>query len=149
MHRLSRRCTGPIFQADLRRPTASFRFQGDCKPAEGDGRFATASLGNTTGSSEEFGHGEPIAIEPGATGRRHIHPLFARQTGSAHAVINGSGFDCGRCEGAVRRYVAFGFDLPAAVCAVLVAQPNVAAAVDEIQLYNAEIAEVGQFTSST
>src|SRR5215831_10421751 len=39
-----------------------------------------------------------------------------------------------------------GFGLPTAVCAALVAQLHAARAVDEIQLYNAEIAEVGQFT---
>jgi hypothetical protein len=45
-----------------------------------------------------------------------------------------------------RRYGALGFGLPAAVCATLAAQPDAARAVDEIQLYNAEIADVGQFT---
>jgi hypothetical protein len=45
-----------------------------------------------------------------------------------------------------RRYRAFGFSLPAVVLAALLAQPDPARAVDEIQLYNAEIAEVGQFT---
>lgn len=39
-----------------------------------------------------------------------------------------------------------GLGLPAAVCAAFVAQTNAACAVDEIQVYNAEIAEVGQFT---
>jgi hypothetical protein len=51
-----------------------------------------------------------------------------------------------------RRCGAPGFGLPAALlpaallAAALVAQPHAARAVDEIQLYNAEIAEVGQFT---
>jgi hypothetical protein len=50
-------------------------------------------------------------------------------------------------SGAVGRLVgSLGFGLPAAVCAALVAQTHAAHAVDEIQLYNAEIAEVGQFT---
>ncbi len=46
-----------------------------------------------------------------------------------------------------RRCRAFGFGLPAGILsAALAAQPHAARAVDEIQLYNAEIAEVGQFT---
>jgi hypothetical protein len=46
-----------------------------------------------------------------------------------------------------RRYGARGFGLGAAILsAVLAAQPRAARAADEIQLYNAEIAEVGQFT---
>jgi hypothetical protein len=44
------------------------------------------------------------------------------------------------------QYGAFVFGLPAAVCAALMAEPNVAHAVDEIQLYNAEINDVGQFS---
>jgi hypothetical protein len=47
---------------------------------------------------------------------------------------------------AQRRCGAFGSGLQAAICAALVAQTNAARAVDEIQVYNAEIAEVGQFT---
>src|SRR3974377_123302 len=45
-----------------------------------------------------------------------------------------------------RRSGAPWLSLPAAVCAALAAQPHAARATDEIQLYNAEIADVGQFT---
>jgi hypothetical protein len=45
-----------------------------------------------------------------------------------------------------RRWGALGFGLPAVLSAALVLLPHAARAVDEIQLYNAEIAEVGQFT---
>jgi hypothetical protein len=45
-----------------------------------------------------------------------------------------------------RRHGALGFALPAAICAALAAQSDAARAVDEIQVYNGEIAEVGQFT---
>jgi hypothetical protein len=41
---------------------------------------------------------------------------------------------------------ALGFALPATICAALMAQPHPARAVDEIQVYNGEIADVGQFT---
>jgi hypothetical protein len=47
---------------------------------------------------------------------------------------------------AQRRGGVFGLGASAAVLAALLAQPLPARAVDEIQLYNAEIAEVGQFT---
>jgi hypothetical protein len=45
-----------------------------------------------------------------------------------------------------RRYGPLGFGLPAAILAIVAAHPDVARAVDEIQVYNAEIADVGQFT---
>jgi hypothetical protein len=45
-----------------------------------------------------------------------------------------------------RRSGSLGFGLSAGILAALAALPQSARAVDEIQLYNAEIAEVGQFT---
>jgi hypothetical protein len=48
--------------------------------------------------------------------------------------------------GATGRRGVVGFGLPAAVLAAVLVQGRAARAIDEIQVYNAEIAEVGQFT---
>lgn len=45
-----------------------------------------------------------------------------------------------------RRRRAFASGMPTAVCIALAAHTDAARAVDEIQVYNAEIAEIGQFT---
>jgi hypothetical protein len=45
-----------------------------------------------------------------------------------------------------RRCGTSGFVLPAAILAFVLVQPHAARAVDEIQVYNGEIADVGQFT---